>query len=86
MELNLYGYTFNDPVNFIDAEGKYAVPVLIGVCAAGYVLVKFNKSNREDRQNACKAKATTSDDTYACEKIGGFLEDPFYSPPGDSND
>ena len=83
METNLYGYSFHDPVHFIDQDGRYAVPVLIFVCAVGYVAVKINKSMREDRQNVCKDKAQGSDgdgDTYKCEKIKGPLEDPFYSP------
>ncbi|MEK2647173.1 RHS repeat domain-containing protein [Bdellovibrio sp. BCCA] len=31
VETNLYGYSFSDPVNFIDPNGKFAIPVIVGV-------------------------------------------------------
>ena len=30
-DTNLYGYTFNDPVNFVDPDGTIGLPALIGI-------------------------------------------------------
>ena len=49
------------------------------VCAAGYAVVKINKMIKDDRQKACKDKATTQEENDGCDKLKGPLEDPFYS-------
>lgn len=34
IETNLYGYSFSDPVNFIDTNGKWALPAAAAIVTA----------------------------------------------------
>lgn len=33
-DTNLFGYVWNDPINFIDPEGKFALAPLLFICSA----------------------------------------------------
>jgi RHS repeat-associated protein len=58
-DVNLYGYTFNDPVNFIDPDGRFLVPAIIvgtavglAVAAAIDTISKLGTKALEERNRA----------------------------------
>lgn len=60
-QANLYGYTFNDPINFIDSNGKFPaalVPIIVGSIAGAFANSAAAIATNQSTSQVIKAFAT----------------------------
>jgi len=82
--VNLYGFVLNDPVNSVDPEGLWVVPVVVGLYAVGAVWIFKDCMERCTGKKICEKEKEVDTQTVAkcaniCIKYAalmGFGADP----------
>ena len=76
-DTNLYGYVLNDPVNFVDVDGEFAIPAAIATVGVGAIVtsVLLNQHNQNFGMTSSNSGAYGgfSEASLAADVCGSFL-------------